>query len=103
MVQPVQHGDGYEPAVQWLGLSQRRIRIRYPVQSLMNPAVIVPKDEFGKDTPKMTLIPNQESVETLSTKRPYQPLDVRRSVGCTVWDRNRLSSRMPITRQSHAS
>ncbi len=36
----------------------------------------------------MTLIPNQHSVETLSTKRPYQTLDVRRGVGCAVQDRN---------------
>ena len=36
------------------------------------------------NTPKMTLIPNQESVETFPTKRPYQPLEVRRSGWCTI-------------------
>jgi len=48
----------------------------------------LPEIEFGESTPKMTLIPNQHSVETLSTKRPYQTLDVRRGVGCAVRDRN---------------
>ncbi len=51
----------------------------------------------------MVFIPNQHAVETLSAKRPYQTLDVRRCVGCAVRDRNRLSSRMPITRHNHAS
>ena len=33
------------------------------------------------------------SLETLPTKDPIQPLDVRRSAGCAVRDRNRLPSR----------
>ncbi len=103
MVQSVQHGDGHKPTTHRLRLSQRRIRIGYPVQSLMNAAVVIPEIEFGESTPEMTFIPYQQSIETFSAKRPDQTLDVCRCIGCAVWDRNRLSSRMPITRHSHAS
>jgi hypothetical protein len=88
MVQSVQRGDGHQPATHRLRLTQRRVGIRYPVQPLMNAAVVIPEIEFGEGTPKMVFIPNQHSVETLSTKRPDETLDVRRCVGCAVRDRN---------------
>ena len=87
MVQPVQHRNGHKPASQWLRISQRRIRIRYPVQPLMHAAVVVPADEFVEYTPKMPFIPDQHSVETLPAKRPYQPFDVRRRVGRAIRNR----------------
>ena len=52
----------------------------------MNSAVIVPADEFRECTPKMPFIPDQQSVETLAAKRPYQPLDVCRRIGRPIWD-----------------
>ena len=53
----------------------------------MYAAVVVPGDEFGEYTPKMPLIPDQHPVETLPAKRPYQPLNVCRRVGCAVRNR----------------
>ena len=50
----------------------------------MNAAVVIPEKEFGEGAPKMTLIPNQHSIETLPAKRPYQTLDVRRGVECSI-------------------
>ena len=41
----------------------------------MDAALIVPGDEFGEYTPKMSFIPDQHSVKTLPAKRPYQPLE----------------------------
>ena len=38
-----------------------RVRIRYPVQSLMHAAVVIPADEFSEYTPKMPFIPDQGS------------------------------------------
>ena len=52
----------------------------------MNSAVIVPADEFCEYTPKMPFIPDQQSVETLAAKRPYQSLDVCRRIGRPIWD-----------------
>ena len=63
------------------------IRIRYPVQPLMHAPAVVPADEFIQYTAKMPFIPDQHSVETLPTKRPYQPLDVRRRVGRAIRNR----------------
>jgi hypothetical protein len=103
MVQSVQHGDGHKPTTHRLRLSQRGIRIRYSVQSLMDTAVVIPEIEFSESAPKMICIPNQHSVETLSAKRPNQTLDLCRCVGCAVRDRNRLTCRMPITCHSHTS
>ena len=88
VVQSVQHGNRHKPTSQWLRLCQRRIRMGYPIQSLMNAAVVIPEIKFGESTPKMTLIPNQHPVETLSAKRPDQTLDVRRCIGCAIRDRN---------------
>ena len=53
----------------------------------MNAAVVIPADEFSEYTPKMPFIPDQHTVETLATKRPYQPLDVRRRVGSAIRNR----------------
>ena len=53
----------------------------------MHAAVVVPADEFGEYTPKMPLILDQHSVETLPAKRPYQPLNVCCRIGCAVWNR----------------
>jgi len=64
-----------------------RVRIRYPVQSLMHAAVVVPADEFPEYTPTMPFIPDQHTVKTLATKRPYRPLDVRRRVGRAIRNR----------------
>ena len=88
MVQSVQHGNGHKLTIHRLGLSQRGIRIRNSVQSLMDAAVVIPEIEFGEGTPQMVFIPNQHSVETLSTKSPDQTLDVCRCIGCAVRDRN---------------
>ncbi len=88
VVQPAQHGNSHKPTTCRLGLSQCGIRIGYPVQSLMNAAVVIPEIEFGKSAPKMMFIPNQHSVETFSAKRPDQALDVRCCIGCAVGDRN---------------
>ena len=52
MVQPVQHGDGHKPTTHRLGLSQRGIRIRYAVESLMNAAVVVQADKPKPILPK---------------------------------------------------
>ncbi len=51
----------------------------------MHAAVVVPADEFCEYTSKMPFIPDQHSVETLPAKCPYQPLDVRRRIGRTIW------------------
>ncbi len=71
-------------AAQRLGSISDGIRIQNPVQSLMHASVVVPADEFVEYTPKMSLIPNQHSVKALAAKRPYEPLDVRRRVGCAI-------------------
>ncbi len=52
----------------------------------MNAAVVVPADEFFEYTSKMPLIPDQNPVKTLAAKCPYQPLDVRRRIGRTIWN-----------------
>ena len=52
----------------------------------MHAAVVVPADEFGEYTPKMPLIPDQHSVETLPAQRPYHPLDVCRRIGRAIRD-----------------
>jgi len=53
----------------------------------MDAALIVPGDEFGEYTPKMSFIPDQHSVKTLPAKRPYQPLNVCCRIGHAVWNR----------------
>ena len=53
----------------------------------MNAASVVPADEFFEHTPKMPVIPDQHTVETLPAKRPYQPFNVRRRVRCAIRDR----------------
>ena len=88
VMQPIQHRNRHKSATRWLRLSQHRIRIRYPVQSLMHAAVVVPADEFLEYAPKMPLIPDQHSVETLSANRPYQALNVCRCIGSAKWNRN---------------
>ena len=50
----------------------------------MHAPVVVPADEFLEYPPKMPFIPDQHSVETLPANCPYQPLDVRRRVGCAL-------------------
>jgi len=50
----------------------------------MHAAVVVPADEFGEYTPKMSFIPDQHSVETFPAKRPYQPLNVCRRIGRAI-------------------
>jgi len=87
VMQPVQHRNRHESPAQRLRSIYGRFRIRNPVQSLMHAAVVVPADEFGEYTPKLSFIPNQHSVETLPAKRPYEPLNVRRRVGCAIRDR----------------
>jgi hypothetical protein len=52
----------------------------------MHALVVVPADGFHEYTPKLPFIPDQHA-ETLPAKRPYQPLDVRCRLGCTVWVR----------------
>jgi len=89
-MQPVQHRNHHKTAARWLRPHYCRIRIRYPVQSLMDAAVVVPADEFCKYTSKMSFAPDQHSVETLPAKRPYQPLNVCRCIGRAL--RNRYSS-----------
>jgi hypothetical protein len=54
----------------------------------MRAFVVVPADEFGEYTPKMSFIPDQHAVETLPAKRPYQPLDVCRRIGRAIWNRD---------------
>jgi len=86
VMQSVQHRNGHKPAAQRPRPSQRWIRIRNPFQPLMNLAVIISADEFRERTPKMPFIPDQQSVQTLPAKRPYQPLDVCRRIGCPIWN-----------------
>jgi hypothetical protein len=50
----------------------------------MHTRVIVAADEFLEYTAKMLLVPDQYSVKTLPANYPYQPLDVRRGVGCAL-------------------
>ena len=54
----------------------------------MNSAVIAPADEFLEYTPKMSFTPDQQPIETLAAKRPYQPLDVYHRIGRFIWDGN---------------
>ena len=49
VVQAIQDGDCYEPSPGRDRTGQRRIRIRYSVQTLVNSAVVVPGDELSKD------------------------------------------------------
>ena len=49
VMQPVQHRNRHKPAARRLRISQRRIRIRYPVQSLMHSAVVVPAAEYAQE------------------------------------------------------
>ncbi len=95
VMQPVQHRNPYKFATGWLRPSQFRIRIRYPIQLVMSPAVVVAADELGKYSPKMLFIPDQHAVETLSAKCPYQQLNVCRRIGCAI--RNCYSSDAPHT------
>jgi hypothetical protein len=87
VMQAVQHLGRHKSSARWLWPSQHWIRIRYPVHSLMHAAVVVPTYGFGEYTPKMPLIPDQHLVETLPANRPYQPLEVRRRVGCAIRNR----------------
>jgi hypothetical protein len=48
--------------------------------TLVHAAVVKPEDEFGEYTPEMPLIPCQQPIQTFPVKRPYQPLNVFRSV-----------------------
>jgi hypothetical protein len=65
----------------------------------MHAAVVVPADEFVEYTPKMSLIPNQHSVNTRAAKRPYEPLNVRRRVGCAI--RNRYPPDVHLPPEPH--
>jgi hypothetical protein len=90
VMQPVQHRHRHKSAAQRLRPRYCRIRIRYPVQSLRNAAVVVPTDEFCEYTSKMSFIPDPHAIETLPAKRPYQPLNVCRRIGRAI--RNRYPS-----------
>jgi len=59
VMQTVRHRNRREFAAQRLRSIYGRIRIRYPILSLMHAAVIVPADEFGEYMPKMSCIPDQ--------------------------------------------
>ena len=49
VVQAIQDGDCHQPSSGWQRTGQRRIRIRYSVQTLVNSALVVPGDELAKD------------------------------------------------------
>jgi hypothetical protein len=53
----------------------------------MDAALVAPGDEFSEHTPKVSFIPDQHSVETLSAECPYQPLNMCRRIGSAVWCR----------------
>ena len=46
VVQSVQDGNGRKPAIGRLGIGPCRIGIRYPMQALVNPTLIISGDEF---------------------------------------------------------
>ena len=53
----------------------------------MNAAVVVPIHEFFENAAKMTFIPDQHWIKTLPTQGPYQPLNMRRRIGCAIRNR----------------
>ena len=61
----------------------------------MNAAVVVPGDEFFANAAKMAFIPDQHPIKTLPTQGPYQPLNMRRSIGCAIGDGHATDSHLP--------
>jgi hypothetical protein len=94
-MQSVQHRNRRKSAAQRLRPIYCRIRIRYPVQSLMHAPVVVSANEFGEHTPKMSFIPDQHSDETLPAKRPYPPLNVCRRIGRAIRNRYPPDAHLP--------
>ena len=61
----------------------------------MNAAAVVPIHKFFENAAQMTSIPDQHPIKTLPPQRPYQPLNMSRSLGCALGDEHATDSHLP--------